>query len=167
MLMLTAITVIAAIGFNYVVNPYGAWRVALVDPIYRKLAADRAQMPYLLRTTEPFTVLIGSSRVQMGMRIERGYRGRVLNPSRGAATLPALARIVDAALANPRLERIVWGVDFYAFNARRHHVNPLFEARLAGDPGVVTEDALLSLTALGDGGDLLKRALRGQARLPA
>ena len=74
MLALGAAVVAAAMGFNYAVNPYGAWRVALVDPIYRKLVADRAQMPYLLRTTAPVTVLIGSSRVQMGMRIEQGYR---------------------------------------------------------------------------------------------
>jgi len=167
MLALGAAVVAAGMGFNYVVNPYGAWRVALVDPIYRKLVADRAQMPYLLRTTAPVTVLIGSSRVQMGMRIEQGYRDGVLNASLGAATLPDLARIVDAALLNPHLERIVWGVDFYAFNANHHHRNPLFEARLAGDPRVVAQDALLSLSALDDGGDLLKRALRGRAHLPS
>jgi len=155
-----------AMCVNYVVNPYGAWRIALINPIFRKLTGDRAQMPYQLRTTTPETVLIGSSRVQVGMRIEQGYRDGVLNASVGAATMADLARIIDVALRNPRLKRIVWGVDFYAFNARIHRVNPTFEARVAFSPSSLIEDSLLSLGALGDSFDMLKRTVRGRRRLP-
>ncbi len=164
-LLMVALDAIA-MGVNYVVNPYGAWRIALIDPIFRKLTGDRAQMPYQLRTTAPETVLIGSSRVQVGMRIEQGYRDGVLNASVGAASMADLSRIIDVALRNLRLKRIVWGVDFYAFNARIHHVNPTFEARVAFSPRSLIEDSLLSLGALGDSFDLVKRAVRGRRRLP-
>jgi hypothetical protein len=155
-----------AMCFNYVVNPYGAWRIALINPIFRKLTGDRAQMPYQLRTAAPETILIGSSRVQVAMRIEQGYRDGVLNASVGAATMADLARIIEVSLRNPQLKRIVWGVDFYAFNARIRRVNLTFEARIAFSPRSLIEDSLLSLDALGDSFDMLKRAARGRRRLP-
>src|ERR1700675_1120750 len=120
MFALTGVLIAGAAGFNYSVNPYGSWRCAVIDPIYRNLTGDRAQMPYQLWTTAPETLLIGSSRVQVGMRIEQGYRAGVLNASLGAATMPDLVQIVAQALRNPQLKRIVWGVDFYAFNGRAH-----------------------------------------------
>ncbi len=165
MFALTVVVIAGAMGFNYLVNPYGAWRCALVYPIFRNLTGDRAQMPYQLWTTAPETLLIGSSRVQQGMRIEQGYRAGVLNASLGAAMIPDLARIVTIALQNPKLQRIVWGVDFYAFNAQRHHVNPSFEQRIALQPDMLLEDSLLSLSAMGDSFDVLKRASRGRASL--
>ena len=165
MFVLTVVAIAGVMGFNYSVNPYGAWRSAVVDPIYRNLTGDRAQMPYQLWTTAPETLLIGSSRVQEGMRIEQGYRAGVLNASLGAAMIPDLGQIVALALQNPKLKRIVWGVDFYAFNARRHHVNPSFEERIALEPDTLLEDSLLSLNAMGDSFDVLKRAIRGRRSL--
>jgi len=165
MFALTVVLIAGATGFNYLVNPYGAWRCELINPIYRNLTGDRAQMPYQLWTTAPETLLIGSSRVQVAMRIEQGYRDGVLNASIGAATMPEIAQIVTRALQNPQLRRIVWGVDFYAVNGRLHHVNPSFEARLALEPGMLVEDSLLSLDALGDSVDELKRAIRGRGKL--
>jgi hypothetical protein len=161
----TGVLIGVAMAFNYLVNPYGAWRIAIVNPIFRNLTGERAQMPYQLRTAAPETLLIGSSRVQVAMRIEQGYRDGVLNASLGAATIPDLTQIVSLALQNPKLKRIVWGVDFYAFNARVHHVNPGFEARLALDPGILVEDSLLSLGAIGDSIDVLKRAIGGLQNL--
>jgi hypothetical protein len=165
MFAVTAVLLTGAIGFNYSINPYGAWRSTLIDPLYRNLTGDRAQMPYQLWTTTPETLLIGSSRVQMGMRIEQGYRAGVLNASLGAATMPELAKIISVALQNQKLKRIVWGVDFYAFNERLHHQNPSFDRRIQLDPGVLVEDSLLSLSALRDSFDVLKRAIRGSRRL--
>jgi hypothetical protein len=167
MFALTVVLIAAAMGFNYSVNPYGAWRRAMVDPIFRNLTGDRAQMPYQLWTTAPETLLIGSSRVQEGLRIEQGYRAGVLNASLGAAGIQDLARIVVLALRNPKLKRIVWGVDFYAFNGRRHHVNPSFDERIALQPDMLLEDSLVSLSAMGDSFDELKRALRGRRNLKA
>ena len=109
--------------------------------------------------------MCGSARVQMGMRIEQGYRADVSNAALGAATMPELAKIVSVALQNHKLKRIVWGVDFYAFNERLHHQNPSFDRRIELDPGVLIEDSLLSLSALGDSFDVLKRAIGGRRRL--
>jgi hypothetical protein len=165
MFALTGVLIAGAIGFNYSINPYGAWRSTLIDPVYRNLTGDRAQMPYQLWTTTPETLLIGSSRVQMGMRIEQGYRAGVLNASLGAATMPELAKIVSVALQNQKLKRIVWGVDFYAFNERLHHQNPSFDRRIELDPSTLIEDSLLSFSALRDSFDVLKRAIRGGRHL--
>jgi hypothetical protein len=165
MIALTGLLLAGAIAFNYSINPYGAWRCTLIDPVYRNLTGDRAQMPYQLWTTAPETLLIGSSRVQMGMRIEQGYRAGVLNASLGAATMPELAKIISVALQNQKLKRIVWGVDFYAFNERLHHQNPSFDRRIELDPAVLIEDSLLSLSALSDSFEVLKRAIRGGRRL--
>ena len=165
MFTLTVLVIAGGVGFNYCVNPYGAWRIEVVDPIYRNLTGDRAQMPYQLRTTAPQTLLIGSSRVQEGMRIEQGYRAGVLNASLGAAGISDLARIVTIALRNPKLKRIVWGVDFYAFNAHRHHLNPSFQERIAFAPTALVEDSLLSLNAMNDSFEVLKRNLQGPRKL--
>jgi len=67
--------------FNYVVNPYGAWGTELVNPIYRDISHERMAIPYLLRTSQPRTLLVGSSRVMLGMAIPQKDRDGVLNAS--------------------------------------------------------------------------------------
>jgi len=78
-----------------------------------------------------------------------------------------ISQIVEAALRNPRLKRIVWGVDFFAFSARWNSEDRAFNARIADSPEARIEDTLLSLDVLGDGFDLFRRSLRGRDRLPA
>lgn len=167
MLALAAALVAAGVTLNYLLNPYGAWRTALIDPVFRKVEHERVVTPYLLRTTAPETLLLGSSRVLMGMRIEQGERDDVMNGALTAATIPQLAAIVDLALErNSRLKRIIWGVDFFTFDTAWNHVDRSFNERMAGDRGLKLEDTLLSLRALGDGREMWNRARRGIAKLP-
>jgi hypothetical protein len=167
MLSFTAVIVAACMALNYVLNPYGAWRIALIDPVFSRIKDERVQVPYLLRATEPETLLVGSSRIMVGMRIEQGYRDGVLNAGLRNATIPQISRIIDLALANPRLKRIVWGVDFFAFNRGWDQKDPILDARMAGSGEATLEDTLLSLDALGDSYDQLMRAVRGRGRLPS
>ncbi|HYL60328.1 MAG TPA: hypothetical protein VEU51_15780 [Candidatus Acidoferrales bacterium] len=167
MLLLTATVVGIAIALNYLLNPYGAWRTALINPIFRKIEHERVVTPYLLRTAGPETILLGSSRVLMGMRIEQGERAGFMNAALTAATIDQLSRIVSVALENPHLKRIVWGVDFFSFNTGWDKRDPNFDARMSGNIGVKVEDTLLSSAVLGDGYDYARRAIRGESRLPA
>ena len=165
MFTLTALLITGGIGLTWLLNPYGATRSGFIDPIFRKVKDARLVTPYLLRTAHPQTLLLGSSRVLMGMRIEQGERDGVLNGAIDGATLSQISRIVKAALKNPQLKRIIWGVDFFAFSTHWNSDDPNFDARIADRPEARLEDTLLSLNALGDGFDFFKRSLRGRARL--
>ncbi len=165
MAVLTLAIIAGGAALAWLLNPYGATSSRLINPIFRKIKYDRLATPFLLRESRPATLLIGSSRVRMGMRIEQGERDGVMNAAILGATLPQLEKIIDVALLNPRLKRIVWGVDFCIFNSTWNAIDPYFNARIANRPRARIEDTLLSLDALGDGFDLLKRAMRGRARL--
>jgi hypothetical protein len=165
MFALTGAIIAGGVGLTWLLNPYGATSSRFINPIFRKVKLERLVTPYLLRIARPETVLLGSSRVLMGMRIEQGDRDNVMNAAIKGASLPEISRIVDVALQNPRLKRIVWGVDFFAFSTRWRSRDPNFNARIADNPAARLEDTLLSLDALGDGFDMYKRSLRGLARL--
>ena len=71
---LTALLLGIAIGFNYLVDPYGAWGNRLVHPIFRQIKRERLATPYFVWTAQPRVLLIGSSRMLMGIRIDQGER---------------------------------------------------------------------------------------------
>jgi hypothetical protein len=166
MLALTGALIAVGIGLTWLLNPLGATRSRFIDPIFRKIKVERVTTPYLLRIAQPQIVLLGSSRVRMGMRIEQGERDGIMNAAINGATLKQISQIVKVALRNPRLRRIIWGVDFFAFSGRWDSEDPSFNARMENSPEARLEDTLLSLDALGDGFDLLRRSLRGRVRLP-
>jgi hypothetical protein len=165
MLALVAVVVLVCAGFNYLVDPYRSWGTGLIDPIFSKLSNDRIQIPYLLRSTAPETVLVGSSRVAWGINIEEGYRTGILNAGIAGATVPQVVNVIDVALQNRALKRIVWFVDFFAFSRHYQHVDPNFDARLSGSLESKLEETLLSLDAIGDSFDQLKRSLGGRQKL--
>jgi hypothetical protein len=165
MFALTATVVVGGITLNYALNPYGAWRIEMIDPIFRKVEHERMVTPYLLRTAKPETILLGTSRVLMGMRVEQGERAGVMNAALTAATIPQLSRIVAVAIENPQLKRIVWGVDFFSFDSAWNHVDPKFDARIAGSIGTKFQDTLLSAAAFGDGYEFAQRATQGKRKL--
>src|SRR5262245_25138366 len=114
-LVVTAGMFVAVAALNAVVNPYGAWRIAVVDRIYvRTDNVQRLTVPYQLTIAHPHTVCIGSSRVMYGIPIEQGQPDGTLNASLPAAGLDDVGAVVDAA-RQPSLRRFVWGVDYFAF----------------------------------------------------
>ena len=154
----------AAVAFNYSVNPYGAWRTALIDPIFREDSDARMTTPYLVRTMRPHTLLVGSSRVRVGMYIEQGYRNGVLNGALQGADAEEEVEVVRVALRNPRLKRIVWGLDFFSFDDNRT-VDRDTMARLHGDAWTMFSETLLSLEALDAGRREFDRACHGRKAL--
>jgi len=167
-LMLAMCAAILACGAlaNYLLNPYGVWQSRLVDPIFRKPKDEHVALPYLVQTATAHTLLVGSSRVAFGMRIDELEGVGVLNAGIRAATIPQSCAIVHTALQNDHFKLIIWGVDFFAFNETWKDQDREFERRLAGGLGSWLEDTLLSLSALDDGWADMKRAMRGRAKLP-
>ncbi len=156
----------SALLFNFLLNPFGAWRHRLVSQTYYRVRAghDRVITPYLLRSTRPNTVMLGTSRVLMGMPIEQGMKDGFLNAAMAAARLQEISRAVSIALKNPRLKRIIWGVDFFTFDQRLKS-NPQTFARLNGSLQLLIQDNLLSSEALDSSYHLLGRALQGRKGL--
>jgi len=144
-MMLTALAALTggALLFNFLINPFGTWRHRLVNGIYYRVRAghERVIAPYLLRSTEPSTVMFGTSRVLMGIPIEQGIKDGVLNAGMAAARPEEIAQGVALALENPHLKRVIWGADFFTFD-QRFKPNPDTTARLGGDEfAVLVEDA--------------------------
>jgi hypothetical protein len=165
-LALAALTC-AAVAFNFVTNPFGAWHHQLVGDVYYRLrggGAERVITPYRLRTTYPDTLLVGTSRVLFGMPIDQGYKDGFLNAALSGARLPEIKRAVRVGLGNPRLKRIIWGVDFFTFD-KRLGCDPDTCARLDGNLRLMIVDNLLSSEALDSGFSLLRRAIAGRTHL--
>jgi hypothetical protein len=162
----------AVVMTNWIVNPYGVWRTSIVNPAYRLTdgsvdqVGEHLSTPYRIRTERPDTLLLGSSRVLRGMLVEQSGRDTFLNASLSGSTLDELAGVLRLATANPRLRRVIWGVEFYAFDEKfagfRH---PDTRIRLEADEGQALilriKETLLNLKAFRDSRRVIGRAARG------
>ncbi len=166
MLAMAAVLIVCGALANYLLNPYGVWSTTLVDPVFRKPKDEHVALPYAIRRADLSTLLVGTSRVVFGMRIDSLAANGFVNAGIRAASLRESCAIVTSALANPHLKRIVWELDFFQFNRRWDPANPEFDRRMSGGLGPLVGDALLSRAALDNGIADLKRMLRGRARLP-
>lgn len=160
----------AVIAINYIVNPWGAWRFHLVSSRYRRVNLERMVTPYLLRTASPDTLLLGSSRVLYGMKIEQGIKDGFQNAALSGARLQEISKELDLALRNPHLKRVIWGVEFYTFDSYGDSCSPDTCARLDGDLRLELTDTILSSDAFVASYRMVLRALMGkitrQAAMP-
>ena len=152
----------AVIAFNYLVNPWGAWRFHLVSDRYRRVNQERMVTPYLLHTASPNTLLLGSSRVVFGMKIEQGVKDGFQNAALSGSRMQEIAREVDLALRNPHLKRVIWGVEFYTFDAYTDGCSPDTCARLDGDLRLELTDNILSADTFVASYRMVLRALMGK-----
>jgi hypothetical protein len=118
MMLCLGLFLAAVAGTNWLANPYGAWRISVVDRVFLKdvVEATRVITPYRLWTEEPTTPLAGTSRMVVGVPIEQGQRGRVLNAGLMRASLDEMAATVAVAMRNSSLKHLIWGVDFFSFD---------------------------------------------------
>lgn len=168
-MLATAVVFFAAVALiNWAVNPYGTWRVALLDGVYRRHSpGGRVTTPYRLRGETAHTVLLGSSRVLFGMSIPQGARDGVLNAALPGAYLDELLAETDELVKNERVRRVLWGVDPHLLDARcAGFRDPLIPARLARAWRPLISETLLNTDALYASGRLLLRAVAGRRSLP-
>jgi hypothetical protein len=111
-----ALLVGALISINYLVNPFGAWRINLIDPIFRNIDQSRLATPYQIRVARPHTIVLGNSRVAVGMQIQQLERDGVYNSAFMGGRLSENARVIELALDNPNLKQIIWQMDFVEFD---------------------------------------------------
>jgi hypothetical protein len=152
----------AVIAFNVAVNPWGAWRIHLVSAKYRRVNLERIVTPYLLRTSSPTTLVLGSSRVLYGIKIEQGVKDGFQNAAMSGSRLQEISKELDIALRNPRLKRVIWGVEFYTIDGYVDGCNPDTCARLDGDWGITLTDNIMSSDTLVASYRMVLRALMGK-----
>jgi hypothetical protein len=161
-----ALLVAALISINYLVNPYGAWRTNLIDPIFRSLDQARLATPYIARTSRPDTLLVGNSRVVLGMEIAQVCRDGFLNGAFMGGRVAENTGMVEVALENPNLKRIVWQLDFVSFDQTLDgFADRDTEDRLCHPWRTIVPDTLLSIDALNESWRELGRARLGRSRL--
>jgi hypothetical protein len=172
MLVCLAAMLATVVAVNWIVNPYGVWRTTVVDRAYRLTDAsvdnlgEHLSTPYRLRIEHPTTLLVGSSRVLWGMHVAQRGQDTFLNASLSGATLAELAGALRLATQNPRLRRVIWGVEFYAFDEKftgfRH---PDLRVRLEADEQralvLRVKETLFNMKAFRDSRRVLARAARG------
>jgi hypothetical protein len=160
--------VVVVVAVNLAANPYGAWPFSLFDPSFRRLdSCERISTPYRLRVEQPATLLVGSSRTLWGIPIEQGMRGEISNAGLPGATLAEIDEVIRLGLRNPHLRRVLWGVEFYAFDPRFEGFRDLpTRRRLEGDLPVMLIETVLSLDALERSRRLLFRAIGGRSQPP-
>lgn len=162
LMLLGLLLLLAAVaGVNWITDPYGAWRVAIVDRVYTrdKIELTRVITPYRLRTKEPITLLIGASRVLLGMPIEQGYRDGVLNASLMGGTLDEIAPIAQVAIQKPKLHRLILEVEFFTFDKKWIGIrDPRMPRRLEGDTPLRVVETLLTTEVLDERRKLFLRA---------
>jgi hypothetical protein len=158
------VAIATVFAFNYLVNPWGAWRFHLVSARYRRVTNrdERTVTPYLLHTSSPETLLLGSSRVVYGMKIEQGVKDGFQNAALSGSRMPEIAKEVDLALRNPHLKRVIWGVEFYTFDAYADSCAPDTCARLDGDLRLELTDNLLSSDTFVASYRMVLRAMMGK-----
>jgi hypothetical protein len=163
-----ALLVGALISINYLVNPFGAWRINLIDPIFRNIDQSRLATPYQIRVARPHTIVLGNSRVAVGMQIQQLERDGVYNSAFMGGRLSENARVIELALDNPNLKQIIWQMDFVEFDqVFDDYREPGTEARLDHPWRTIIPDTLLSLGALDESWRMLGAALHGRSVLPA
>ena len=170
MLMLVCLAgmLAAVVAINWIVNPYGVWRTTIVPRAYRLTDAavyesgERLSTPYRIRIERPHTLLVGSSRVHRGMLVEQNGHDAFFNASLSGATLVELAGILRLATANPRLRRVIWGMEFHAFDEKNIPYDRATLSRLEADEwralALRIKETLFNLQAFRDSRRVLVRA---------
>jgi hypothetical protein len=122
----TSLLILLVSTLFYLIDPLFLYRkTKLYEPQY--VAAERYQMPGLIKTQDYHTLFTGTS---MGRNFEEGYVDNKLGTKSFNASLPAStakeqSMVADLALrSQEKIDRVFWELNFYSFS---------------GDPDWVTE----------------------------
>lgn len=151
----SVVLAIAAIAFNAAVDPYGA----LATPAhlgfnwYKPEQTKQVRLFKAIRLLDlhPTIVVLGSSRAELGIDPETAAAGKAgvsYNAALSGANMHEIRAYFNHALANQaRVERVVLGLDFFAFNQHRL-VQPDFVSERLGKRYVIPQDWLRLLFSL-------------------
>ncbi|MGP9801191.1 hypothetical protein [Rheinheimera sp. NSM] len=176
LLLLVTLAGIAAVSaFSYLIDPYGIYRHSADNPLFgRKVAAadkGRTIKPYQAMQLNPATLLVGNSRVEIGLPVQHAFYqdAAVYNlglPGAGIAMQYDYAWHVLRSRGS--VKQVVIALDFLDFTSSRHNISTQpdrsqWQSRLRyhlGSPDIAQQhhafllkerlSLLFSATALGD-----------------
>jgi hypothetical protein len=141
MFLYTALLLAAVAAINWRVDPLGIWG----NGRRPDETLSREVVPYAVALGRPTTLLVGNSRIAWSMYV--GARGGLLNAGLPGATLDEMAALVDRAVENPGLRRLLIGADLTLFRPGHRGFAERYDAlprRLRLDPLLLVPETLLN-----------------------
>ena len=144
---------IGTIAVNFLIDPYGLWRVVELRG-FNAAKSERRNQTHLFKASDlrgplPRVLIIGSSRTAYGLDPNHATLdslGGAYNAATPGGHLTVIRRYLDFAVsANPgRVQKVIFGLDFFEFNDAAFATIPstFSEARLL--PGRPALDDLIS-----------------------
>ena len=159
---MAALSTAAFVGvFNFIVDPYGFYRVLEIKGFNQQKEGVRSKIRYVkaleLPLRKPKTIIMGSSRVHDGMNpkhflLQDSAFTPVYNLGIDMNRIHESLQYLKHSLIHTKVKRVILGLDFFMFNADQK-VNSNFDSSLVGRK-VNSEDyistSLLSTDALAD-----------------
>ncbi len=133
--------IIAVIGvFNFIVDPYGIYNTVHItgfnSPKSEAQNYEKLVKAYLVADIKPDAIAMGTSRVGYGIDPESKYwsgDGTKFNLSIGAGSVYITRRFLEHAIAIHVPDKLIMGLDFFAFNAKNKIASDYSDALLAID----------------------------------
>ncbi len=118
--------------FNGLLDPFSVFGAPLIAGFnnIKSPGPDRFFKPLQMSARRPHTVLIGSSRVMMGLD-PTDWPGKTYNFGVPAATVPETIALARHALADAPVERLIVGVEYDSFDGRIDYY-PSFRLAILG-----------------------------------
>jgi hypothetical protein len=137
--LLTLLTLLGLLGlFNLAVDPYGLFHLVDVKGFNQQKEGVRFDIRFTkalqLPLVAPETVLIGSSRVHDGIDPDHPLLQEyppVYNLGVDLARIHEEVGLLNHAIANGNIKRVIFGIDFFMFDAAEL-TNPTYDASLIG-----------------------------------
>jgi hypothetical protein len=122
--LLLSVFIIIMVGvFNYIVDPYGLYRVIEIKGFNQQKEGVRTNIRYVkaleIALKKPKTIIMGSSRVHDGINPEsiksHNYQP-VYNYGIDMARIKEIKYYLQHAIMNSKIEHLILGLDFFMFN---------------------------------------------------
>lgn len=119
--------------FNGLIDPFSVFGAPLVAGIndVKSPGPDRFFKPLQMAARQPHTVLLGTSRVMMGLDPNDVPGGHAYNLGIPAAALPEIIALGQHALADSPVARLIIGADYDSFDGRFDY-QPSFRLAILG-----------------------------------
>jgi hypothetical protein len=133
-----AIMVLVALAINVIVDPYDVFRVVNMEGFNARKPAIENQVrfakAYQMRALRPEAIVLGNSRVEMGVDTDRRGREtgvRLFNAGLPGSTIYELHRYLQHAVAIGTVKQVVVALDIFSFNTQLPAAqNDFLESRL-------------------------------------
>ncbi|WP_119420587.1 hypothetical protein [Desertibaculum subflavum] len=133
-----AFTVLVALAVNMIVDPYDVFRLVNIEGFNMRKPAIENQVrfakAYQMRALKPEVMVLGNSRVEIGLDTDRRSREtglRIFNAGLPGSTIYELHRYMQHAVAIGTIKHIVVALDIFSFNTQLPATqNDFLESRL-------------------------------------